>query len=64
MNKELFGSKRLDVINGNKCDAIGGCNNPASEPHSCPFASEINDNDEPEYCTCCDDCQHECAMDI
>lgn len=38
--------------------------NPATEPHSCPYADEIGDNDDPEYCTCCDDCMHECAMDI
>lgn len=39
-------------------------NNPATEPHSCPFAEEIGDNNDPEYCTCCDDCRHECCMDI
>ena len=38
--------------------------NPATEPHPCPYAEEINDNDDPEFCTCCADCQHECAMDI
>lgn len=48
----------------NICSARGGCLNTANEPHSCPFASEINDNDNPEYCTCCDDCTHECRMDI
>ena len=39
-------------------------NNPATELHSCPFAEEINGNDDPEFCTCCDDCRHECCMDI
>jgi len=39
-------------------------NKPATEPHSCPFASEISSNDDPEYCTCCEDCEHDCAMDI
>ena len=38
--------------------------NPAKELHSCPFAEEINGNDDPEFCTCCDDCRHECCMDI
>jgi len=28
----------------------------------CPFADEIN-GDEIE-CNCCDDCRHQCAMDI
>ena len=38
-------------------------NNPATEPHSCPYA-EANDNSDPEFCTCCDDCRHDCCMDI
>ncbi len=32
--------------------------------HACPFAEEINDDHDPEKCNCCDDCRHECAMDI
>jgi hypothetical protein len=44
-----------------KCDR---CGKPSSGLHSCPYASEINDNDDPEYCNCCDDCTHECCMDI
>lgn len=41
------------------------CTHPdkAQAPHSCPYASEIHNNDE-EYCTCCDECEHQCAMDI
>jgi len=38
--------------------------NPATEPHSCPYAEDINGNDDSDFCTCCADCQHECAMDI
>lgn len=38
--------------------------NPAVDPHACPYAEEIGDNDDPEYCTCCDECIHECCMDI
>ena len=38
--------------------------NPAAEPHSCPYAKEIAGDNDPEYCTCCDDCRHECCMDI
>lgn len=37
--------------------------NPAASAHTCPFQCEINDNEEFE-CHCCDDCRHECAMDI
>ena len=36
--------------------------NPASEPHPCPYKSEINGNE--EECTCCPDCAEECARDI
>ena len=38
--------------------------NAAKAPHSCPYAEEIKGNDDPEYCTCCDDCRYECCMDI
>lgn len=38
--------------------------NRAQEPHACPYAQEINDSTDEEYCTCCDDCRHECCMDI
>jgi len=37
--------------------------NPAAEPHTCPYAEEINGDSE-TLCTCCEDCQYECAMDI
>lgn len=36
---------------------------PAAEPHSCPFAEDIHGDSE-SLCNCCDDCSHECAMDI
>lgn len=39
-----------------RCGATG-------EPeHTCPYQTEINNNDTP--CHCCDKCAHECAMDI
>lgn len=53
-------------IDGDKCNSGrgGGCQQFATtEPHTCPYAKEINDNHE-EFCTCCDDCTHECADDI
>ena len=43
----------------NQCQ---GCTNPATEPHTCPYAEEINGND--RLCTCCAECTHQCAMDI
>ncbi len=45
------------------CGARDGCANPAEEPHTCPYAEEIN-NDSEKTCTCCAACQRECAMDI
>lgn len=39
------------------------CENEAAELHPCPFREEIYDDDE-FTCRCCDDCTHECAMDI
>ena len=35
----------------------------ATEPHPCPFAQDLYGDSE-TLCTCCDDCRHECAMDI
>ncbi len=43
----------------NRCDK-----NPKKKYHSCPYAEEIGGNEDPEYCACCDDCRHECRMDI
>jgi hypothetical protein len=41
-----------------KCGRAGG------GLHGCPYAHEINDNQDAEYCNCCDACAHECAMGI
>ncbi len=38
------------------------CNPAANDEHTCPFEMEIHDEDIP--CKCCDDCRHQCAMDI
>jgi hypothetical protein len=55
----------VSIIDGDKCSGRGGCQQLATtEPHRCPYAAEINDNHDDEFCTCCDDCTHECAMDI
>lgn len=32
--------------------------------HGCPYAEEINDNYDPEYCQCCRQCTKECAEEI
>lgn len=42
-----------------------GCKCPSAESHTCPYAVEINeDEDEDSLCNCCEACAHECAMDI
>lgn len=35
---------------------------PAEEPHTCPYSVDINDNY--DECTCCSECESECAYDI
>lgn len=43
------------------CNRCGG--ELAEELHTCPYAEEINDDHE-TLCNCCDECQHDCCMDI
>lgn len=40
------------------------CGKPTEGLHGCPYASEINDDDDPEYCNCCEDCMDQCNADI
>lgn len=37
--------------------------NPATEPHTCPYAEDIND-DHTTLCTCCRECENNCCDDI
>jgi hypothetical protein len=46
------------------CGARNGCKNEARPRHSCPFQSDVNDDDNPNYCDCCEDCTHECCDDV
>jgi hypothetical protein len=39
-----------------KCGAKG------QPDHTCPYATEINEDD--RKCNCCDECAYQCAMDI
>ena len=36
--------------------------NKSTEPHCCPYQSDIKNNEDEEYCTCCSDCERECRM--
>lgn len=50
----------MGMPSATKCESCG--KNPATEEHTCPFSEEIHDDG--RLCTCCDDCAHQCAMDI
>ena len=32
--------------------------------HGCPYQAEINANNNPKFCACCDACYQECVWDI
>lgn len=53
----LNNDKKLKVVKLCKCGK-----NPATEPHTCPYDEEIFDSK--KLCTCCEECQHECLMEI
>jgi hypothetical protein len=36
---------------------------PGQPPHLCPYQHDVNDDDEYQ-CTCCDNCEQDCADDI
>jgi hypothetical protein len=37
-------------------------NNPATEPHQCPFKIEIQGDS--SLCTCCEECESVCRMEV
>ena len=37
--------------------------NPITEPHICPYAQAIH-NDNSPICTCCKECEYECVISI
>lgn len=43
------------------CEQCGG---PSDGYHSCPYASEMGDNDADDFCNCCKDCQAACGLCI
>lgn len=47
-----------------KCPGLLDCKNKRTLlSHQCPYQTDINND--PDYkCKCCEDCQHNCAMDI
>lgn len=53
-NQEL-GSVPDNVI---KCQQCGG---KSPGRHPCPYALDVLVDDNPEYCNCCEKCEHECS---
>lgn len=48
----------------NDATLCGKCHvNKGQDSHTCPFKVEIN-NDSATKCRCCNECRHECAMDV
>lgn len=41
-----------------------GCDHDRYEEHSCPYQSEINNDPNPEFCSCCEECEQDCAENI
>ena len=56
--KEQMSFPFLDIKNNN-CK----CGNLAKEMHTCPFRSDVN-NDNEFLCNCCKECKYQSAMDI
>ncbi len=44
------------------CDRCGV--NKAMPPQSCPYSYEMRGIADDQYCTCCDGCRKQCAMDV
>lgn len=62
-NEECDVTTDLEMVQD--CDGCEcrSCHNPAEEPHTCPYKTEINDDYE-SLCNCCSECEQECRWDI
>jgi hypothetical protein len=49
--------------NKDRVFVLGEKHGPAQPEHTCPFQTEIND-DEDFLCECCEACERECSDDI
>lgn len=45
------------------CESSFDCKNPDTEPHTCPYAEDIHE-DSKTLCTCCSECEGQCADEI
>lgn len=46
------------------CLHVGDVNCEHTPTHSCPYQEDVNNDPDPEYCCCCEECTRECAADI
>ncbi len=44
-------------------DECNRCGEPGNQPHVCPYASDVDGDDE-TLCNCCDECTEACEDDI
>lgn len=51
----------LTIVEREQCERCK--KNAASEPHSCPYLRDIED-DQTTMCTCCEECSGACADDV
>lgn len=59
MDKYRYG-KTISVETSSECRCCGGI--PSADFHTCPYKDDIYSDQ--SLCNCCEDCQHQCAMDI
>ena len=65
-NKEIQDiclSLQMVVSDSYVCDTCNS-NKGTEFNHSCPYNSEINNDDSDDCCNCCDKCVNECCMAI
>lgn len=55
--------RRIEKLDSNRLCPSCKRNHKSTYKHTCPYAEEMSD-DHFTKCTCCSDCEHECAMDI
>ena len=64
-NCQLVLERMKDFVNSKtkKCEGQwGGCDKVGLDPHTCPFASDIDDDN--KLCNCCENCQDSCHNNI
>lgn len=60
MNKIFSAMQKVELNKANNkctCDQF-------QPTHSCPYASELRDDDSEDYCSCCPYCRRQCAEDV